>query len=71
MVEIDEGFDFKYYVCNSKGKLVMGFDDREDALNYASANRYRFSTKENIVSRGIDIFNTDNWTQNYPENGLE
>ena len=67
MVEIDEGYDYKYYVCNSKGKLVMGFDSREDAVLYASANHYRLSSKQDVVNRGIEPSDICNWTNNYPE----
>lgn len=70
MVEIDEGYDYKYYVCNSKGKLVMGFDSREDAVLYASVNHYRLSSKQDVIKRGIEPSDIHNWTNNYPEKGL-
>lgn len=70
MVKIDEGFDYKFYVCNSKGKLVMGFDERDDAVVYAAANHYRVSRKKDVMNRGINPENVNNWTNTYPEKGL-
>lgn len=70
MVKIDEGYDYKYYVCNSKGKLVMGFDDEKEAYVYADVNHYRIISKENLEKKNISPFNIDNWTVNFPEKGL-
>lgn len=70
MVMIDDGFDYEFYVCNSKGKLVMGFDDKGEAKNYAKANHYRLNSKNDILRKKINPENISNWTINFPEKGL-
>ena len=60
-------YDYKYYVVNSKAKLVFGFDDREEATVYAKANNYRVCTKEKLKYNPAE---ENSWTNTYPKNGL-
>lgn len=62
-----QDFNFDYYVMTSKGKLVYGFDDIEEAKNYARVNHYRLCNKKNLEINPAVI---ENWTTNYPSNGL-
>lgn len=60
-------YDYKYYVVNSKAKLVFGFDDREEANVYAKANNYRVCSKEKLKYNPEE---EGSWTNTYPKKGL-
>ena len=60
-------YNYKFYVVNSKAKLVFGFDDHQEAIDYAKANNYRVCAKEKLKYNPSDV---NNWTNAYPKNGL-
>jgi len=53
---------YKYYVVNSDNKIVCGFPTEEKAVEYATKNRYRVFTMNNLHNKGIDALNFENWS---------
>ena len=53
---------YKYYVVNSDNRIVCGFPTEEKAVSYASRNRYRVSSSNNLRNRGIDPLNIESWS---------
>ena len=53
---------YKYYVVNSDNRIVCGFPTEEKAVSYASRNRYRVFSSNNLRNRGIDPLNVESWS---------
>ena len=53
---------YKYYVVNSDNRIVCGFPTEEKAVSYASRNRYRGLSSNNLRNRGIDPLNVESWS---------
>ena len=53
---------YKYYVVNSDNRIVCGFPTEEKAVSYASRNRYRVFSSNNLRNRGIDPLNIESWS---------
>ena len=54
--------EFKYYAVNSDNKIVCGFPTEEKAVQYASRNRYRVFSMNNLHNKGIDPMNVESWS---------
>lgn len=61
-----EDYNFNFYTVTEDNKLVVGFDDREEAEAYAKRNRYKVFTRNGLKNKKIDPSNIDNWTDYYP-----
>lgn len=53
---------YKYYVVNSDNRIVCGFPTEEKAVSYASKNRYRVFSSNNLHNKGIDPLNVESWS---------
>lgn len=64
-------YEWNFYAVNSHNKLVYGFRDEAEAKHYAGVNRYKMFSRGSIRNKKIDPAIATNWTDKYPETGLE
>lgn len=62
-----DGTKFNFYTVLGD-KLVVGFDDENEAKEYAKKNRFKVYARATLQKKKIDYNNLDNWTDEYPEN---
>ena len=53
---------YKFYVVNSDNRIVCGFPTEEKAVSYASKNRYRAFSSNNLRTQGTAPSNVERWS---------
>ena len=53
---------YKFYVVNSDNRIVWGVPTEEKAVCYASKDRYRVFSSNNLRNKGIDPLNVESWS---------
>lgn len=65
MSKID--YDYNFYAIDKHNKIVYGFEDKFECIEYCIYNDYKFLTKDQVQDLCIDIFNEDSWSDEYAE----
>ena len=64
-------WDYKWYAADDSGKYVMGFTDEWECRHYCMVNELRPMTKGDAKMSRKDPRYLENWTDAYPEEGVE
>ena len=71
MIKAKRHWDYQWYAANDAGEYVMGFTDEFECRHYCNVNLLRPMTKGDARMSGRNPIYLENWTDDYPRNGVE